>query len=349
MSTSKTLGFGIIGCGVIADFHAQAIANVKGAKLMGMADVIPEAVKRLTDKHRVPYSTTNVSELVVRPEIDIVCVTTPSGAHLEPALAAIKAGKHVVVEKPIEITTERVDELLKAADAAKVKVAAIFQSRFGTGARTVKAALEAGRFGKLVLCSAYVKWHRAAEYYRGWKGTLKLDGGGAVMNQGVHAVDLLQWFAGMPEEVFAWKTRRVHAGIEAEDTAAATLRFASGALGSIEATTAAFPGFNKRIEICGANGSVILEDDRILAWEFREPKPEDASIKAASQGVDMGSGASVPDKINFYGHQLQLQDLVDAVRNNTKPAVEGREARNAVALIRAIYASAESGKPVKVT
>lgn len=349
MTSSKTLGFGIIGCGVIADFHAQAIANLTGARLVGVADQFPEPLAKLATKHKVGFSTTNINELVARPDVDIVCVTTPSGAHLEPALAAIRAGKHVVVEKPIEITVERVDELLQAADAAKVKVAAIFQSRFGTGARTVKAALDAGRFGKLVLCSAYVKWHRAADYYRGWKGTLKLDGGGAVMNQGVHAVDLLQWFAGMPEEVFAWKTRRVHAGIEAEDTAAATLRFASGALGSIEATTAAYPGFNKRIELCGSNGSAILEDDRILAWEFREPKPEDAAIKAASQGVDMGSGASVPDKINFYGHQLQLQDLVDAVRENRRPAVEGREARNAVALIRAIYASADRGAPVKVS
>jgi predicted dehydrogenase len=348
MTTSRTLGFGIIGCGVIADFHAQAIANLNGAKLMGMADVVPEAVKRLTDKHKVPFSTTNIDELVKRPDIDIVCVTTPSGAHLEPALTAIRAGKHVVVEKPIEITLPRVDELLQAADAAKVKVAAIFQSRFGNGARTVKAALDAGRFGDLVLCSAYVKWHRAADYYRGWKGTLKLDGGGAVMNQGVHAVDLLQWFAGMPEEVFAWKTRRVHKGIEAEDTASATLRFKSGALGTIEATTAAYPGFNKKIEITGSNGSCILEDDRILAWEFRESKPEDAAIKAAGQTVDMGSGAANPTAINFYGHQLQLQDLVDAVRENRKPAVEGREARNAVALIRALYESAESGKPVKV-
>jgi UDP-N-acetyl-2-amino-2-deoxyglucuronate dehydrogenase len=349
MTSSKTLGFGIIGCGVIADFHAQAIANLTGARLVGVADQIEAAVTRLATKHQVGFATTNVAELLARPDIDIVCVTTPSGAHLEPALAAVKAGKHVVVEKPIEITVERVDELLKAADAANVKIAAIFQSRFGTGARTVKAAIEAGRFGSLVLCSAYVKWHRAADYYRGWKGTLKLDGGGAVMNQGVHAVDLLQWFAGMPEEVFAWKTRRVHTGIEAEDTAAATLRFASGALGSIEATTAAYPGFNKRIEITGSNGSCILEDDRILAWEFRDPKPEDAAIKAAGQTVDMGSGATNPTAINFYGHQLQLQDLVDAVRENRRPAVEGREARNAVALIRAIYASAESGKPVKVS
>lgn len=348
MSTARPLGFGIIGCGVIADFHVQAIANLKGAHLVGLADQFAEPVARLAKKSGVGFSTTKIDELLARPDIDIVCVTTPSGAHLEPALAAIRAGKHVVVEKPIEITVERVDEILRAADAAKVKVAAIFQSRFGTGARTVKAAIDAGRFGRLVLCSAYVKWHRAADYYRGWKGTLKLDGGGAVMNQGVHAVDLLQWFAGMPAEVMAWKTRRVHEKIEAEDTAVGALKFASGALGTIEATTAAYPGFNKRIELCGELGSVILEDDRILAWNFRDARPEDDGIRAAGQGVDMGSGSSDPTKINFHGHQLQLQDLVDAVRENRRPAVEGREARNAVALIRAIYASAERGAPVSL-
>jgi predicted dehydrogenase len=348
MSTARSLGFGIIGCGVIADFHVQAIANLKGARLCGVADQFAEPVARLAKKYDVAFSTTRIEELLARPEIDIVCVTTPSGAHLDPALAAIRAGKHVVVEKPIEITVERVDEILRAADAAKVKVAAIFQSRFGSGARTVKAALDAGRFGRLVLASAYVKWHRAADYYRGWKGTLKLDGGGAVMNQGVHAVDLLQWFAGMPVEVSAWKTRRVHEKIEAEDTAVAALKFGSGALGTIEATTAAYPGFNKRIELCGELGSVILEDDRILSWNFRDARPEDDGIRAAGQGVDMGSGSSDPTKINFYGHQLQLQDLVDAVREDRHPAVEGREARNAVALIRAVYASAESGAPVKL-
>ena len=348
MTSEKSLGFGIIGCGVIADFHVQAIANLKGAHLVGVADQFAEPVARLAKKYGIGFATTSIDELVARPGIHIVCVTTPSGAHLEPALTAIRAGKHLVVEKPIEITVERVDELLRAADAAKVKVAAIFQSRFGTGARTVKAAIDAGRFGRLVLCSAYVKWHRAADYYRGWKGTLKLDGGGAVMNQGVHAVDLLQWFAGMPVEVFAWKTRRVHEKIEAEDTAVAALKFSSGALGTIEATTAAYPGFNKRLEICGETGSVILEDDRILAWDFRDARPEDAGIRAAGQGVDMGSGASDPTKISFQGHQMQLQDLVDAVRENRPPAVEGREARNAVALIRALYASAERGAPVKL-
>ena len=343
---TSSLGFGIVGTGMIADYHAQAIAGIQGAHLVGAVDVVPGRARAFAEKHHLAFASTNVDDLLARPDIAIVCITTPSGAHRDPALAAIRAGRHVVIEKPLEITVERVDEVLRAADAAGVKVAAIFQARFGTGARTVKAALDGGRFGRLVLCSAYVKWHRAADYYRGWKGTLALDGGGAVMNQGIHAVDLLQWFAGLPAEVFAWKTRCVHTGIEAEDTACASLRFASGALGVIEVSTALWPGWSRRLEICGERGSVVLEDDRITCWQFREPRPEDAAILAARAGEDMGSGASAPDKINFHGHQLQLQDLVEALREGRAPAVEGREARHAVALIRALYASAERGTPV---
>jgi UDP-N-acetyl-2-amino-2-deoxyglucuronate dehydrogenase len=255
----------------------------------------------------------------------------------------------LVVEKPLEITVERVDALLRAAEAAGVQVAAVFQARFGGGARRVKAAIEAGRFGRLVLCSAYVKWHRTAEYYRGnWRGTLALDGGGALMNQGIHAIDLLQWFAGMPAEVLAWTTRRVHTAIEAEDTAAASLRFPHGALGVIEASTALYPGFRRRIELCGENGSAVLEDDQITRWEFREPQPGDAAVLAAGQEDRLGSGASAPDQISYYGHLLQIQDLVDAVSEGRPPAVRGQEARHAVALIRALYASAERSVPVRL-
>jgi predicted dehydrogenase len=249
----------------------------------------------------------------------------------------------------MEITTERADELIHAADAAGVRVAPIFQARFGTGARTVKAAIEAGRFGRLVLASAAVKWHRGANYYSGWKGTLALDGGGALINQAIHAVDLLQWFAGMPSEVFCFKARRVHTSIEAEDTASATLRFASGALGTIEASTALWPGWQRRLEICGEHGSVALEDDQIARWDFREPQPGDDVIRAGKNGGDLGSGASAPNAINFVGHQRQLQDFVDALRAGRAPALDGVEGRKAVALIRALYASAENGTMVKLS
>ncbi len=347
-SPSATLGFGIIGVGMIADFHAQAIAHTTGGKLVGVATRNADNARTFAAKHGAALATTSVDELVARPDIHVVCITTPSGAHLEPALAAVRAGKHLVVEKPIEITTERADELLQAADRAGVKISPIFQARFGEGARTIKAAIEAGRFGRLVLASAYVKWHRSAAYYSGWKGSLKLDGGGALINQAIHAIDLLQWFAGMPEEVFCWSQRRVYTHIEAEDTATASLKFANGAFGSIEATTAGWPGWARRIELCGEGGSALLDGDHIAKWEFRDPQPGDDAIRAAKDSAALGSGASEPGAISFEGHRRQIQDLIDAVRENRPVAIDGHEARKAVALIRGLYASAERGAPVKL-
>lgn len=345
---SAPLGFGIVGVGMIADFHARAIADVSGAQLRGIATRNPESATAFAQKHRVPFATTRLDELVARPEIDVVCITTPSGAHLEPALTAIRAGKHVIIEKPLEITTERADEILRAAERKGVRVVPVFQARFGEGARKLKAALDAGRFGRLVLASAYVKWHRSAEYYHGWKGTRALDGGGACMNQGIHAIDLLQWFAGMPAELFAWTTRRVHTGIEVEDTASATLRYASGALGTIEASTALWPGWQRRLEICGEFGSVMLEDDHLARWEFRAALPGDEEIRATKLDPAMRSGAGSPSAISHDGHRRQFQDLADALRSGRPTAIAGHEARNAIALIRAIYASAEQGAPIKL-
>jgi predicted dehydrogenase len=348
ISVPSTLGFGIVGVGMIADFHAQAIAAARGAKLVGIATRSAENAQAFAAKHAVPFATTSVEELVARPDIHVVCITTPSGAHLEPALAAVRAGKHLIVEKPIEITTERADELLRAADAAGVKIAPIFQARFGEGARKLKAAITAGRFGRIVLASAYVKWHRGPSYYTGWKGTLKLDGGGALINQAIHAIDLLQWFAGMPTEVFCWKTRRVYEQIEAEDTASATLKFASGALGSIEACTAGWPGWGRRVEIIGETGSARLEDDRLDRWEFRDEQPGDEEIRSAKIDPNLKFGAGAANAITHHGHLRQIQDLIDALQENRPVAIDGHEARKAVALIRGLYRSAETGAPVRL-
>jgi len=334
---------------MVADFHAQAIAHLQGARLVGVATRNSERARAFAQKHGVPFATASLAELLARPEVNVVCITTSSGAHLEPALAAIRAGKHVVIEKPIEITTERVDQILEAARRAQVWVVPIFQGRFGDGARTVKAAIAAGRLGRLVLASAYVKWHRSAQYYTGTRGALDVDGGGVVMNQAIHGLDLLQWFAGMPEEVFAWTTRRVYAHIEAEDTASVALKFPDGALGAIEASTALWPGWQRRLEICGATGSIALEDDRISRWEFKDAQPGDEAIRAAKDQAVLGTGASAPNAISFVGHQRQMQDLVDALRDGRPPALDGQEGRKAVALVRAIYASAGRGAPVRIS
>jgi UDP-N-acetyl-2-amino-2-deoxyglucuronate dehydrogenase len=345
--TQLVLGFGIVGAGTIAGFHAQAIAQLTGAKLVGVASRSAENARKIAETLGA-FATTDLAALLARPDLHIVCVTTPSGAHLEPALAALRAGKHVVIEKPIEITTARADRILDAATQAGLRVVPIFQGRFGDGARTVKAVLDAGRLGRLVLASAYVKWRRTAQYYTGYRGSLALDGGGAVINQAIHGLDLLQWFAGLPAEVFAWKTRRVHTGIEAEDTAVATLKFSDGALGGFEASTALWPGWARRHELCGEHGSIVLEDDRIVRWEFRDALPGDDAIRAAGQNNALGSGASDPKAISTEGHRRQLQDLVDAIHAGRAPMLEGREGRKAVALVNAIYASAESGAPVRV-
>jgi UDP-N-acetyl-2-amino-2-deoxyglucuronate dehydrogenase len=343
---SGKLGFGFIGAGAIANFHARAVAAADGGTLVGVASRRLASAQGFAREHGMSFATEDVGELLKQPGLDAVCITTPSALHLAPALAAIRAGKHLMIEKPLDSTVEGTDHILHEAEKAGVRVGSIFQARFGDPARRLKAALDAGRFGRMVLASCYVKWNRTREYYTGWKGRLAEDGGGAVINQAIHGVDLLQWFAGMPVEVFAWTTQRVHA-IESEDTAVAALKFGSGAFGTIEASTALWPGFSRRIEICGENGSAVMEDDDIARWEFRVPQPEDANIRAARETSAKGSGAANPMAINFEGHLRQIQDFIDGIREQRPFFIEGHEARKAVALVRAIYDSAATGHPVR--
>ena len=343
----EKLGFGIIGAGAIAHFHARAVAGSQGGALVGVMSRLRANADTFAKEHGIAFASDDLQALLRQPGLDAVCITTPSAMHREPALAAIRAGKHVMIEKPLDATVEGIDCILDEARKAGVRVGSIFQARFGDAAREIKRAVDAGRFGRLVLASCYVKWHRGAEYYSGWKGRIAEDGGGAVINQAIHGVDLLQWFAGMPIEVFAWTTRRVHTGIESEDTAVAALRFASGAFGTIEASTAAWPGFSRRIEVCGESGSAVMENDDITRWDFREARPEDARIRATRESSSMGSGAAAPMDIRFEGHLRQIQDFIDGIRGKRPFFVEGREARKAVALARAIYDSAASGKPVR--
>jgi len=348
MASKAPLGFGIIGLGLIADFHARAIAEAAGAKLVAVCGRDAGKARAFAANYGENiFSTNDLSALLARPDVEAVCIATPSGAHLEPTLAAARAGKHIVIEKPIEITLARMDELLAGVAATGVKLMPIFQARFGEGARTVKAAVNAGRLGRLSLASAYVKWQRTPAYYAdSWHGTFALDGGGALINQAIHAIDLLQWFAGLPTEIFSWNTRRVHTGIEVEDTAVATLRYADGALGTIEATTAAFPGWARRIELCGENGSIVLEDDRIIRWDFRIPQLGDEAILSAKADDSMRSGAGSPGAMSHQGHLRQIENLVAAIREGASLAVDGPEARKAVALILALYRSAQSGQSV---
>ena len=337
--------FALVGTGNIAGFHAEAIKQVVDARLVAaFSRSNPTPFAQKYDCAAV----TSLDELLARPDVDAVCITTPSGAHADPALAAMRAGKHVLCEKPLEITPARVDSMLQCAKETGRILAAVFQSRFGQGAQKVKQAVDTGRFGRITLASAYIKWWRTQDYYDSgaWRGTWELDGGGALMNQGIHAIDLLQWLVGMPVEVKATTALLAHDRIAVEDTAVAALKYESGALGVIEGATSVFPGWSKRIEISGDRGSVILEDDHIKFWQFADESPEDDAVrKGAAGGANIGGGASDPKAISTEGHRRQIEDLCRAIRDNGQPAIAGADARRAVSLISAIYESAKSGRP----
>ncbi|UCF97497.1 MAG: Gfo/Idh/MocA family oxidoreductase [Spirochaetaceae bacterium] len=346
-------GFGIIGLGLIADFHAKAIQAISGGKgaLVACCSRSTEKAKGFGGKYGC-RGYADLGEFLAHPGLDVVSICGPSGAHLEPALAAAEAGKHVIVEKPLEITPERCDKIISACEKAKVSLAGIFQSRFSEVAGLVKRTVEQGRFGTLVLGDAYVKWFRSQQYYDdgGWHGTQRFDGGGALINQSIHAIDLLQWFMGPVDSVQAFTGTIGHQRIEVEDNAVAALRFRNGAFGVIEGSTAVYPGFLKRIEISGTKGSMVLEEETLKTWEFAESIPEDEEIRQKfGAGADTKGGAADPAAISFEGHRRQFEEFIAALDEGRAPLVDGREARKAVEIIRAIYASAKKGKPVHLS
>ncbi|MFL5340104.1 MAG: Gfo/Idh/MocA family protein [Gemmataceae bacterium] len=348
---TRPLGFAIVGCGMIARFHARALADVPGTRVAALVSRQRENAETLLAETQTPACPVfaDLAEALAQPDIDGVIVTTPSGAHREPAVAAAKAGKHVVVEKPLEITPQRCDAIIDACEHHGVKLCTIFPSRFGDANMELKKAVDAGRFGRLTLGETTCKWWRSQAYYDegGWKGTQVLDGGGALMNQAIHNVDLLLWLMGPATHVSGFTATLAHERIEVEDTAVACVRFASGALGVIQATTSAHPGLPKTVAVHGDHGTVVIEQDDILKWELTPPRPEDAAIKARfAQRVGASGGSADPKAISHVGHARQLADFVRAIRTNTPPLVDGREGRKAVELICAIYQAAATGKSV---
>lgn len=347
-------GFGIIGCGMIAEYHTRAINEIDGARVVAAFSRSEKNGAKIADLAKSKGECTiydDLDAMLKRPDLDVVCICTPSGAHLEPALAAAKAGKHVVVEKPLEITLPRCDAIIGACDGAGVRLCTIFPSRFTEANRQLKAAIDAGRFGRLTLGDTHVKWWRTQQYYDsgGWRGTWDLDGGGALMNQAIHNVDLLTWLMGDVASVQAITATLAHERIEVEDTAVAALRFANGALGVIQAATSAFPGLLKRTEIHGDKGSARVEQDDVTLWTFAEAAPEDAAITAKIAGASgFSAGASDPRGINHAGHRDQLADFLRAIDSGGQPMVDGKEGRRSVEIIRAIYRSAELTEAVEL-
>ena len=342
--------FGIIGLGMIAHFHAKAIQAMRGARLVAVASRSQAKAKEFAAQYGIE-GLGSYRALIERDDIDIVTICTPSGAHLEPTVLAAEHGKHILCEKPLEVTLPRLDRMIEVCRRRRVSLGGIFPSRTSEVYRRIKQAVEAGRLGRIVLGSAYVKWWRTQAYYdsAAWRGTRKLDGGGCLMNQGIHTIDLLQWFMGPAAEVHAFAARRAHTRIEVEDVAVAAIRFKNGALGVIEGATSAWPGHAKRIELCGDQGGVATREDDLATWTFARPAKGDAALLRRLGARDTGKGgAADPKAISFVGHQRQFEDFVAALRAGRAPMVDGREGRKAVELILAIYRSANTRRSVRL-
>lgn len=343
----KQLRFGIIGAGNIALKHAKAIQACPSAHLVAVHSHNPDRCNSFAVAHEAEAET-DLEKLLARADIDAVTIATPSGAHLEACLAAARAGKHILCEKPLEITVDRADQIIQACQENGVKLACAFQARLSGAVQRLQKSIAQGRFGKPLLCSVQMRWFRSQEYYQSgrWRGTWALDGGGALMNQGIHVLDLLRLFAGPPVEVTAITDCLSHYDIEVEDTAVAIVRFANGAMGTIEASTSCAPGFPRRLEYSGTRGSATLEDDRLVRWSFVDKTEDDDCIAASgSKGDKPKSGASDPMQISHKGHLRLIDDLALAVHENRPPAVPGEEARHVIELIEGIYESARTKRP----
>jgi predicted dehydrogenase len=364
-AAKKVFKFGVVGCGSIGPTHGAAIRQIPhDAELIAVADVINDRARKMAEKFGVSRIYGDYRELIADPDIDIVCICTPSGAHADMAITAMEAGKHVVVEKPMDVTLEACDRLIAAEDRTGKKLTIISQHRFDSATQIVKEAIDAGKLGKIVLADAQVKWWRTQEYYDSgdWRGTWKWDGGGSLMNQGVHTVDVLQYLVGGVRKLWAQTRTGAHSDIEVEDIAVCAVDFACGAVGTITATTAAYKGFPVRIDIYGTEGSAVIEGDRLKCMMLKNGSQTYTTEVAAAHAVSVAQGgtASVKDEAATKqtsakegatwgdSHRAQIQDLLHAIRTNGKPLIDGRAGRKPLEIITGVYRSQKSGQPVEL-
>jgi predicted dehydrogenase len=352
VSTVRTIA--LVGAGVIGKQHGLVISQLAGRlRLVAVADVQPERARQLTaERGGRPYG--SLTEALAAEEIDIVVVCTPTGRHGEVAIEALAAGKHVIVEKPAEITVARTDEIIAARQRAGTLVTVISQHRFDPATETLLAAIERGELGRLTSGIAAIDWWRGQSYYDSgdWRGTWDLDGGGALMNQGVHTVDLLVAALGRPVEVFAYAGTLAHERIEVEDVAVGVVRFASGALGVLHATTAAYPGLSARLQVHGDRGSAVIDNDQLAFFHATTRGTEPAerlmgTTQTISGAVAGATASSSPGQLSD-AHRLQYLNFLGALDGTEKLRVDLETNRRSIGVITGVYSSAQTGKPVRL-
>ena len=350
----------IIGVGAIANIHAKAIGDLANAELVGGCCRTTSKGREFSEKFGCPWYE-DYGQMLDEQKPDVVTITTPSGAHLDPVLACAERGIHVLCEKPLEITSERIDQMIEVARRSDIRLGGIFPQRYNAVVQTLHRAAKQGRFGQVASINCYVPWWREDAYYSPdrWQGTVRFDGGGALINQSIHGVDAVQWIgaaanSGDPAvnpvaQVFAFTDKRGHDPqlIEVEDTATVVLKFRSGALGQILASTAMYPGSLKRIQVAGRDGTAEVLEDELITWQFRESLDEDESIrKRFGAKTATGGGAADPMAIDYSHHTRNIADFLDALDQGRSFLLDGPEARKAVVIIEAIYESARIGQVV---
>jgi UDP-N-acetyl-2-amino-2-deoxyglucuronate dehydrogenase len=340
-------GFGIVGAGVISSTHARAIASLPEARLVAVTDVEPDRAKSLAAAHDCAAEP-DLDALLARDDVEVVSVCVPSGMHADVGIRAAAAGKHLVIEKPLDVRLAAADRLLEAARQAGVVLTVISQHRFDRGLLALRRLLDDGALGRLVLGEASTKWYRSQAYYdsSAWRGTWALDGG-SLMNQGIHYADLLLWTMGPVAEVTALFSTQTHQ-IEVEDAALALLRFASGALGTIVTSTAVFPGFAQRLEISGTNGTVVIEDGEIIRCELSADGAGPGQHDRMADDARAPSAAANPADLAVASHAAQLSDVVDAIDEGRAPSVTGEDGRAVLEVVCAVYESARDARTVRL-
>ncbi len=342
MSTTRSVGIGLVGCGTIGPLHARAIRGIEGAELVAVCDIRKERAEALAAEHQV-QACASLEELLGVPGVDLVSVCTPSGTHGELGTEIAEAGRHVIVEKPIDTNADAAEALIKACDRAGVVLSVISQHRFDPGVQRLKAALDADALGKILLAEGRVWWYRSQAYYDqdSWRGTYAQDGG-ALMNQGIHTVDLLLHLLGPVRSLFARATTAAH-DMEAEDLLVANIAFASGVLGVLSATTASFPGAPETVAVSGTAANVVLEAGSVRNWDQDEQLLGKATEVAS--GV-LSSAALGSRNLGETAHRLQLADVVDAIVEDRSPAIRGEDGLAALNFVLAAYESARSGTDI---
>jgi predicted dehydrogenase len=338
-----TIGVAVAGCGMIGGVHVTALKEIPEARAVGAWSRSPERGQQFAAQHQIRGYRT-YEELLADPTVDAVIITLPSGHHAEYGIKAAKAGKHVIVEKPIDVTEAKARSLIEACRKADRHLSVVFQNRYSTAAQKLRKAIDGGLLGPLVLGDAYIKWWRSPQYYASsaWRGTKAIDGGGALINQAIHTIDLLQWFMGGAKRVSGLVRTSTHS-IESEDLGIATVEFQNGALGVIEGTTAVQPGFKERLEIHGRKGSVTLEGGFVTSWKVEGC---DEADYVDPQPVSVGGSAS--PVISHERHRAQLADIVTAIRAGKPSMVSGEEGLKALKIVLGIYESSATGKWVDV-